>query len=327
MFAEVDDQRQKMKSILQGERAHYNDMKKLFNSKEMEIRRLKRENRNIKTEIQTCSGLLQRGEQIEVQTLNSQVTYLHNENRKLVKELAEMEKKLIDLAKEQNLGWVESLMTSATYETRDLKDKLMRVMMEKASLVDNFAKAQRELAKARLDCVKLKILLGRIVDFNGIKINAHDFIDIGVDQEVLENLKIEELEPLDEPSFSADDNDAALNESTIILLGGHQRLGNLVPPAVTPEKLRCESKENLIQPAFAKIPFSPHHQPLKTLQICQESPKNDEEKSVKFSSVVETKVIDKTPEDFERSKLARKRNPIIVKRIVISSKAVVKKEE
>lgn len=313
-----------MKSILQGERSHYNDMKKLFNSKEIEIRRLKRENRNIKTEIQTCSGLLQRGEQIEVQTLNTQVTYLHNENRKLTKELAEMEKKLVDLAKDQNLGWIESLLTSATFETRDLKDKLMRVMMEKASLVDNFSKAQRELAKARLDCVKLKILLGRIVDSNGIKISETDFIDIGIDQEVLENLKIEELETLDEPTLTADYGEA-LNESTIILIGGRERLGNLIPPPLTPKKLASDSKEDFVQVAVAEVSISPRSQPLKILQLPIESPKKEETKSVKFSSKVETKVIDQTREQFEQSNQARKRNPIVVKRIVISSKAVAKK--
>lgn len=314
-----------MKSILKNERAHYNDMKKLFNSKEMEIRRLKRENHNIKTEIQTCSSLLRRGQQIELQTLNNQVGFLHNENRKLSKELTEMEKKLKDLASDQNLEWIQSLMTSATFETRDLKDKLMREMMEKTSLSDNFARAQRELAKARLDCVKLKILLGRIVDANGIKIDENDFDDIDIEQEVLENLKIEEFESLDgSMTLETMDDGTELNESTITLIGGRERLGNFIPPKE--EKIELDSKENLKVSSSPKPSISPRIEPLKPIPIPKHSSNKEESKVVNFSSTVETKVIETTRAQFEESNQARKRNPIVVKRIVISSRATKKIE-
>lgn len=39
-------------------------MKKAYNAKEMEIRRLKRENCNIKQEIQACSNLFKRSDQV-----------------------------------------------------------------------------------------------------------------------------------------------------------------------------------------------------------------------------------------------------------------------
>ena len=300
-------------------------MKKLFNSKEMEIRRLKRENHNIKTEIQTCSSLLRRGQQIELQTLNNQVGFLHNENRKLSKELNEMEKKLKDLASDQNLEWIQSLMTSATFETRDLKDKLMREMMEKTSLSDNFARAQRELAKARFDCVKLKILLGRIVDANSIKIDEIDFDDIGVEQEVLDNLKFEEFESLDEPiTPEAMDDGTELNESTITLIGGRERLRNLIPPKK--EQIELDSKENLEVSLSPKPSVSSRIEPLKSITIPQDSSDKKETKAVNFSSTVETKVIDTTRVQLEESIQARKRNPIVVKRIVISSRATKKIE-
>ena len=64
LFAEVDDQRQQMKSILHNQKIHYMEMKKAYNAKEMEIRRLKRENCNIKQEIQTCSNLFKRSDQV-----------------------------------------------------------------------------------------------------------------------------------------------------------------------------------------------------------------------------------------------------------------------
>lgn len=48
LFAEVDDQRQKMKQILQSQSQKYKEMHKMLNQQKMENRRLKRENENIK---------------------------------------------------------------------------------------------------------------------------------------------------------------------------------------------------------------------------------------------------------------------------------------
>lgn len=280
LFAEVDDQRKQMKTILQGERTHYLDMKKSFNAKEIEIRRLKRENFNIKQEIHACSSILVRGEKIAIQSLSTQVSHLQNENRKLESLLFSTEKKLIDLAQERNLGWIESLMTTANNESRELKDKLLSVMVEKTSLADNLYKSQKELAKARLDCVKFKILLGRIIETNNVRINEKDFLDIGIDHEKMENLKVERFESLDlsdriehEPSQKIDDS-AALNESTVVLLGGRERLGKFAsspPPPMSPVKLNCNispdvDKENLgleltaassLANSFMKSPVKP----------------------------------------------------------------------
>ncbi len=66
LFAEVDDQRQKMKEILQKQNQTYLDMKKSYNCQKMEIRRLKRENVNIKQEIQACSNLFHRADQVYI---------------------------------------------------------------------------------------------------------------------------------------------------------------------------------------------------------------------------------------------------------------------
>jgi hypothetical protein len=264
-----------------------------------------------------CTSLLRRGDQVEVQSLRSQVNFLHSENRKLTMEMAEMEKKLKDLVSEQNLGWIESLMTSANYESRDLKEKLMREMMDKTSLSDNFARAQKDLAHARLDCVKLKILLSRIVDMNEIRINENDFLDVDIDQEVLENLKIDKFEPKS-PEAAGEDN-ASLNESTIILIGGRERLGNFIPPKLSMD----DSKENL-SPVKPSTP--PRPEPLREIQPPQEVLKQQEAKSVTFRSSVEAKVIDVTQEQFEQSNQARKRNPIVVKRITVPSRAAKKAE-
>lgn len=310
--------------MLQGERGHYLEMKKAYNSKEMEIRRLKRENMNIKQEIQACSNLLNRGQQLALQTLSAHVNQLKNDNKKLERLLVEMEAKLFDLAKEQNLGWIESVLSSANNETRDLKDKVFSLMVDKTSLAENCEKNMRELAKVRLDCVKLKICLGRIVDLHSIKLNEDDFYDIGLDHDVLANLKTEEFESLEESNILSPNNDSAtLSESTIKLLGGRSRLGNFAPEIKitlpSPDKLKNDDKENIKSPPV-NLP-SPKKSPLKQVQP------TDDVKSVKFSDAVETKVIDNTREGYEMSKLARKRPGVVVKRIVIPSKAPAKKIE
>jgi len=108
-----------MKEILQMERAHYLDMKKSYNSKEIEIRRLRRENTNIKNEIQACATLLMRGERIESEALKSQINQLTLELKKLERTLKETQQKVIDLAKRQNLGWIESILLSSSDDQRE----------------------------------------------------------------------------------------------------------------------------------------------------------------------------------------------------------------
>jgi len=57
LFAEVDDQRQVMKHLLANQKKSYLDMKKIFNESKYEIRRLKKENSAMHTELQACSTI------------------------------------------------------------------------------------------------------------------------------------------------------------------------------------------------------------------------------------------------------------------------------
>jgi hypothetical protein len=209
LFAEVDDQRQKMKDILQAERRSYLEMRKLYNSKEIEIRKLKRENTNIRNEIEACSTLLRRGETIENEALKSQINQLTFETKKLERTLKETQQKVIDLANQQNLGWIETILTSSTNDQREAKDKLIKTMMEKSALADTLKKEQKELVKCKLDVVKLKIFLEKLVLSNNIKINELDYKDIGIDPEIIANLQLEdssnEIIELDESCCSTID--------------------------------------------------------------------------------------------------------------------------
>ncbi|XP_070492402.1 putative leucine-rich repeat-containing protein DDB_G0290503 [Chironomus tepperi] len=253
LFAEVDDQRQKMKKILQGERSHYLEMKKAYNSKEMEIRRLKRENLNIKSEIQACSNQLKRGEHLSSNHLKIYVSNLECDKKNLENQLKMMEERLIDLAKDQKMHWVETVLTSSSREARELKDKNYVLLREKTALADNHSKTLKELAKMRLEGIKLKSFLGRIVDEFKIKIDETKYDDLDIDEGIFENLRLEQYESLDsyDTNGSKQQNEESndmLNESTIVLLGGRDKLGNAVP-SIKENDLRSQLLANVFGPS------------------------------------------------------------------------------
>lgn len=322
LFAEVDDQRQKMKKILRGERAHYLEMKKLFTSKEIEIRQLKRENRNIKEEIQSCSNLIKRGEQIVIQTLTARISELEHDNKSLENRLALTEKQLLDIANQKDLGWIESLLTIGNHDQRDLKDKQMKLMLENSAFAENLQKKQKELAKSRLDCINFKILLGRIVDKNNIIVSEQDFDDLELDHEIFENLQSDHIESgnaTEEASPSVFDD--GLNESTIQLLGGRELLGHAIPtPVLAPVLTKQEEKENCKNIKSEENLLARSNPHLAAVENIQEQ-KPNQEKRVNFSEIVESKFIDTTQQQFEESKQARKRPGVIFKKFVIPSKS------
>lgn len=221
MFAEVDDQRQKMKKILQGERSHYFEMKKMVNAKEMEIRRLKRENLNIKSEIQACNILLKRAEQLSSVHNRNYLAQLECDKQELQKELKMSEEKLIDVLSEKKMHWVETMLTTTAQESRDLKDKNYVLLREKTMLADNHSKALKDLSKARLDSIKLKVLLGRIVDEHKIQINEALYSDIGVGSEIFENMRLEDYETESDDVNVDEEEDKAENESMRIITQTH----------------------------------------------------------------------------------------------------------
>lgn len=307
LFAEVDDQRQKMKQILLDERQEYLSMKKSFNAKEMEIRRLKRENLNIKSEIQSCSRLLSCSESRATQSLNLYVAHLENEKKQLENQLREMETRLVDIATNRKLNWIEALMTNASKELREMKDKVFVLMREKNSAMDNYSKVSKDLARIKLDIVKYKTLLGQIVFEFQLKIQPGKYVGVGLGDDFLESLKYEHFEEecddtgvmmeIKDESRTFNDLDSSFNGSTSSM--NTKNDWKFIPKQPSPVKQ--------IAPV---IPVKP--------QVLTE-------KSVQFSSETKTRVIDSTQEGLEESRLARKRAPLTVKRYVIPSK-VHKKE-
>lgn len=190
-----------------------------------------------------------------------------------------------------------------------------------------------------MDGVKLKILLGRLVDENNIKINVVNYLDIGIDSEFLESLKQDENKGAElSPDIAADESVCEeLGENTMFLITT-KRTFQQEFVAVREEKTRevtkmqevvqennkCFedlNKENCVTDKFSFIqPSSTKPLTEKKANVIHEITKTDEVKSVKFSEIFETKSIDETSEQFEQSKLARKKAPIMIKRINIPSR-------
>jgi hypothetical protein len=266
-----------------------------------------------------------------IQSLTIRVSQLQQEKRNLEGLLITSEKNLTDLAKSMKIDWVESLLETANNETRDLKEKLYALMVQKSSLDDNYYRIEKDLAKSRLDKVKLKILLGRIIDENNIDILKSNYKDIDIEPELMENLKHENFENIEcSPDIKQEDesiiDSGMLNESTIILLGGHDRLAKFLPQSLVSDILKGEKheeKENELKPLMKHEPMPQSGVSLSKIPL-KESQETECKmggiRAVKFSELVEAKSIDRSYEQLEQSKEARKKHGVIVKRIVIPSK-------
>lgn len=346
LFAEVDEQRQKMKKILQNERQHYLNMRKAYNSKEMEIRRLRRENLNIKAEIQSCSALLNRGESLAAQNMNLHLAQLEGEKKSLEAQVKEMEMRLIDMAREHNLGWIETMMISSTKDNRELKDKVFVLMREKTSVIDNCSKTMKDLGRIKLEVVKYKTLLGRIVDEFKLKIRPEKYFDIGISEEFLNNLKYDGTEmddDIDAHEEVIEDEEMSecgiLNESTIQLLGGRDKLGMALPDITKGSELSFKSIasssrtditiENFDTPLSSACDFT-QTKSQETLNYITQS-KSQGSSSKALQPIAQAKSNTKSPHandtTKDESRLARKRAPIVVKRIVIPSKMPKKQDK
>lgn len=192
----------------------------------------------------------------------------------------------------------------------------------------------------RLDSVKLKILLCRLVDEHNIKINEINYLDIGIDSEFMESLKQDDNKGAETSSDKTADDSVCdeLGENTMFLittkrtfqqefLAMREEMSRDVPKmqeAVQENTNGFEdsNKENCVINKFSFIqPSSAKPLTEKKINLSPEIIKTDDIKSVKFSEVVETKSIDETQEQFEQLKLARKKAPVMIKRINIPSRA------
>lgn len=211
----MDDQRKLMKEVLQYERLNQSEMKNLLNFKEFEIRRLKRENQNIKHEIQSCSTLLMRSEKINSEAFQSHVHQLEKSVKQLERELKETQEKLVDLAKDRNLGWIDSIITVNEANQRESRERLMKAMMDNSLLSDNLLNVQRDLVTVQMKNLQLRTLISRILERKSIKVIESDYDGLGFDSEFIESLNFEKIENKENESWNASEltfgEDATVN--------------------------------------------------------------------------------------------------------------------
>ncbi|XP_036336236.1 protein Spindly-like, partial [Rhagoletis pomonella] len=189
LFAEVDDQRQAMKKLLATQKKSYMDMKKIFHDSQSEIRRLKRENIAMHTELRECSTIFCAADRTYQSLMSIWLCLLYHE---LLRQIEELEKqlhvtqdRLSDLAADKGVAWIDSMLSFCKQETDDLKTQLHGVRIQKASLEEQLRNVQQEMTRWRFEALKTRcVLLDRenILNENDIKFKAIHAMEFNISQ-------------------------------------------------------------------------------------------------------------------------------------------------
>ncbi|XP_016982848.1 protein Spindly [Drosophila rhopaloa] len=159
LFAEVDDQRQVMKQLLAAQKKSYLDMKKTFTDSQFEIRRLKRENVAMHTELQACSTIFCSADKTYQNKLNERIRQLMAANDTLEKQLNLSQERLRQLASEKSVTWLDSMLDFCKRETDELKAQLHSMCIQKAGLEERMRSVQQEMARWRFESLKSRCVL------------------------------------------------------------------------------------------------------------------------------------------------------------------------
>ncbi|XP_055919820.1 protein Spindly [Eupeodes corollae] len=192
LFAEVDDQRQAMKQLLAAQKKSYLQMKKIFNESQHEIRRLKRENVAMHTELQTCSTIFCSADKVYKEKLNERILQLLKQNEDLEKKLMFTQQELLSLANDKGVVWLDSMLLFCKQETEDMKQEIHSVRIQKGILEEKLRNSQQELAKWRFEALKLRcILIDResLLTDNKIEFKVFTNRDVSFSESELNNAK------------------------------------------------------------------------------------------------------------------------------------------
>ncbi|EDV57639.2 protein Spindly [Drosophila erecta] len=159
LFAEVDDQRQAMKQILAAQKKSYLEMKKTFTDNQFEIRRLKRENVAMHTELQACSTIFCSADKTYQNKLNERIRQLMAANDSLEQQLNISQERLRQMASEKSVTWLDSMLDFCKRETDELKAQLHSMRIQKAGLEERMRSVQQEMARWRFESLKSRCVL------------------------------------------------------------------------------------------------------------------------------------------------------------------------
>uniref|UniRef100_A0A1A9ZVG7 Protein Spindly n=1 Tax=Glossina pallidipes TaxID=7398 RepID=A0A1A9ZVG7_GLOPL len=147
LFAEVDDQRQAMKKLLNAQKKSYLEMKKFYSESEYEIRRLKRENTCMRTELEACSSIFCYADRTYQEKLNQRIQRLLSENEGLERKLNWTQEHLKELSSERGVFWLDSMLNFCKKETDTLRQQLHSERLQKASLEEQLRNALQDMAR------------------------------------------------------------------------------------------------------------------------------------------------------------------------------------
>ncbi|XP_058443733.1 protein Spindly [Malaya genurostris] len=181
LFAEVDDQRQKLIEMLETHKKRYREMKKLYSESQFQIRRLTRENREICNEIQDCSELFLRANRNFEDESSKQIILLRELNQRLQDQLGSAERRLMENA--SDTPWVDSFVSFYKNESSTLKTQLFQLQMSKRIVDEICWDAQCDLAKWRFEALKSRyIIINResLLEEHGIEFLPFDTMEAGI---------------------------------------------------------------------------------------------------------------------------------------------------
>uniref|UniRef100_A0A1B0AZ89 Protein Spindly n=1 Tax=Glossina palpalis gambiensis TaxID=67801 RepID=A0A1B0AZ89_9MUSC len=130
LFAEVDDQRQAMKKLLNAQKVSYLEMKKIYSESEHEIRRLKRENTSMRTELEACSSIFCFADRTYQEKLNQRIQRLLSENEGLERKLNWTQEHLKELSSERGVLWLDSMLDFCNWRFESLKSRCVLLNRE-----------------------------------------------------------------------------------------------------------------------------------------------------------------------------------------------------
>ncbi|XP_055383187.1 protein Spindly [Condylostylus longicornis] len=191
LFAEVDDQRQEMKSRLLSQKKIYLEMKKVHNESLFEIRRLKRENSAMQAEAQACVSIFLNSKKFYEDKLLERISFLSKQNEELERKLSVSQDRLLSLAEKNEITWLDSMMTFCRSETTELKKQLQNIRLQKGIIEKHYRDSQTELAKWRFEALKLRcILIDResLLEQNSIKFEDSREMNVKVKEDIAKSV-------------------------------------------------------------------------------------------------------------------------------------------
>ncbi|GAB0095370.1 Spindly [Sergentomyia squamirostris] len=185
LFAEVDDQRQKMRAILAAQSKKYNQMKTIYQESQQEIKRLKQENSDIAEEFDYIRRMFMHADVTYKDTLQAQIGDLTLERDDLTQKLKWTEEKLNQAAENQGVFYIGDMLKYCNTQVSKIEENMKRIVDQKVQLDKSNHKIQQDLAKWRYKCLKYKCtLINRELLLENFGVKCSDLRDVPLDPAV-----------------------------------------------------------------------------------------------------------------------------------------------